>query len=409
MRTTSLSIGLMTLLAVSTVTLLCASAGAQQETILHSFSKTAGDGAFPTTSLLLDASGNLYGSASGGKYSSGMVFELTPTEGGSWSENILYNFDGKDGFGGPMIFDASGNLFGASYVGGPNGGGDVFELTSSPAGGWTEQVLHSFSREGSDRGYVSAGVIFDASGNLYGTTAFGGPHGSGSVYELSPASGGGWTSRDLYIFPASGLDGFTPYAGVTFDRAGNLYGTTYVGGAFGAGTVYELSPTAGGGWIEKVIYSFNDHNYQSGYYPSASLLIDASGNLYSTTTQGGPHKGGTVFELSPTSGGGWTQSVLYGFGAGKDGSDPSGVIFDAAGNLYGTTMTGGTYGYGTVFELSPHAGGSWIETILYEFGSSTTDGVYPEAGLVRDASGNLYGTTHAGGVFGYGTVFEITP
>jgi uncharacterized repeat protein (TIGR03803 family) len=399
----------MTLLAISAVTLPCTPAAAQQEAILHSFSKTGGDGAFPTASLLLDASGNLYGGASGGEFSSGIAFELIPAAGGTWTENILYVFDARNGFGGgSFIFDASGNLFGTSYTGGPNGGGAVYELSPS-SGGWTEQVLHSFSREGSDRGYVSAGVIFDASGNLYGTTAFGGPHGSGTVYELSPASGGGWTRKDLHIFPASGPDGSIPYPGVIFDAAGNLYGTTYVGGTFGAGTVYELSPSTAGGWTEKVIYSFNDHNYQSGYYPSASLLIDAAGNLYSTTTQGGPHKGGTVFELSPTAGGGWTGRVLYGFGAGKDGSDPSGVIFDAAGNLYGTTITGGTYGYGTVFELSPQAGGTWIENILYNFGSSSTDAVYPEAGLVRDASGNLYGTTDAGGAYGYGTVFEITP
>jgi uncharacterized repeat protein (TIGR03803 family) len=248
----------------------------------------------------------------------------------------------------------------------------VFELTPAAGGGWTEQVLHRFPDDnGTDGTAPVAGLIIDAAGNLYGTTSSGGTlFFRGTAFELTPAAGGVWTETVLHSF-GNGTDASEPRAGLIFDAAGNLYGTTAVGGTgsnciFGCGTVFELTPAAGGGWTEKVLYSFNA-NGTDGYSPEAGLIIDAAGNLYGTTYAGGTSSGcapygcGTVFELTPAAGGGWTETVLHNFGNGTDGSTPfAGLIFDAAGNLYGTTYYGGTGANegGTVFEFTaaPKAG-----------------------------------------------------
>jgi uncharacterized repeat protein (TIGR03803 family) len=229
---------------------------------------------------------------------------------------------------------------------------------------------------------------------------------------------GGWSEKVLHSF--NDTDGAYSSAGLIFDKNGNLYGTTLEGGdygcsASGCGTVFELTPTAGGGWTETVLLNFNGSD---GSGPQAGLIFDAAGNLYGTTVGGGtncpPFGCGTVFELTPTAGGGWTEKVLHSFGNGTDGANPfAGLIFDAAGNLYGTTYGGGTYrcgasGCGTAFELTPAAGGSWTETVLYSF-SRGNDGFEPEAGLIFDSAGNLYGTTAVGGTYDGGTVFELTP
>ena len=284
-------------------------------------------------------------------------------------------------------------------------------------GGSTERVLYSFDANGVDGYDPWAGLIFDAAGNLYGTTAEGGTYGScyggcGTVFELTPTAGGGWAEQVLYSF-GNGTDGAFPAAGLIFDAAGNLYGTTLGGGDYGYGTVFELTPTVGGGWTEQVLYSFN-LNGTDGVWPAANLIFDRSGNLYSTTWGGGEYEYncdngvpgcGTVFELSPTAGGGWTEQVLWNFGNGTDGTNPeAGLIFDAAGNLYGTTVNGGTYdncsygGCGTVFELTPTAGGGWTEQVLHNFGNGT-DGAYVYGGLIFDAAGNLYGTASGGGTY----------
>src|ERR1019366_934096 len=211
------------------------------------------------------------------------------------------------------------------------------------------KVLYSFIHNGTDGGFPQAGLIFDAAGNLYGTTSEGGTSsscsgGCGTVFELTPTAGGGWTEKVLHNFNSNGTDGANPYAGLIFDAAGNLYGTTTVGGTYYYGTVFELTPTAGGGWTEKVLHSFN-YNGTDGNNPQASLTIDAAGNLYGTTSGGGTYGNykGTVFELTPAAGGDWTETVLHNF-VGPDGAAPlAGLIFDAAGNLYGTTSGGGTY------------------------------------------------------------------
>ena len=308
-----------------------------------------------------------------------------------------------------LILDAAGNLYGTTQWGGTSTVGAVFELTPAAGGTWTEKVLHSFLNDGTDGVNPVAGLIFDGAGNLYGTTYQGGTYGDGTVFELTPAAGGTWTEQVLHNFNYDSTDGAGPHAGLIFDAAGNLYGTAASGGTYSYGTAFELTPAAGGTWTEKVLWNFGSG--ADGSYPQGGLIFDAAGNLYGTTTSGGAHGPGTVFELMPAGGGTWSERVVHSFGNGADGSGPyAGLIFDAAGNLYGTTHQGGTYGYpgGTVFELTPAAGGTWTEKGLYNFGSGT-DGAAPLAGLIFDAVGNLYGTTAAGGTSSVGTVFEFTP
>jgi uncharacterized repeat protein (TIGR03803 family) len=249
----------------------------------------------------------------------------------------------------------------------------------------------------------------DSSGNLYGTTFGGGASGYGTVFELSPAASGTWTEKFLYSFKGGSYDGLFPFAGLIMDSSGNLYGTTQGGGASGWGTVFELSPR--GTWNETILYSFSGGN--DGATPAAGLIMDSNGNLYGTTVEGGASRNGTVFELSPptTADGPWNETVLHAFKGGNDGAAPyAGLIMDSSGNLYGTTGGGGASGWGTVFELSPPTFGPlsrpWNETVLYAF-KGGNDGVDPLGGLIMDSQGNLYGTTSGGRALGYGTVFEL--
>jgi uncharacterized repeat protein (TIGR03803 family) len=408
MQSNRLYFGWRVMLAIFSVTLLAASSWAVTEQVLHSFNSNGKDGNSPYAGLIIDKSGNLYGTTLlGGTHAYGTVFELTPKSGGGWTEKILHDFDGADGYypQAGVIMDASGNLYGTTFAGGAHGVGTVYELL--PTGGrWTEKVLHSFSDNGKDGYQPYAGLTFDTPGNLYGTTYFGGTHGYGTVFELSPKTGG-WMETILYSFNGDGKDGYDVYSGVVFDKSGNLYGTTLWGGAYDYGTVYLLSRKAGGGWAEKVIHSFND-NGNDGYNPYAGVIVDASGNLYGTTLGGSDTNGsGTAYELSPKKVGGWAEKILNNV-IDADGSQPyGGLIFDSAGNLYGTTLYGGVNGKGNVFELTRKAG-QWTEQALYSF-NYDPDGGYPYAGLVLDGAGNLYGTTYQGGTYGYGTMFEITP
>jgi uncharacterized repeat protein (TIGR03803 family) len=407
-----------------------ATGGGWTEKVLHSFDST--DGANPNAGLVFDNSGNLYGTTWDGGNSGyecntcGTVFELTPSADGGWAETVLYKFcsltDCTDGSypSATLIFDAAGNLYGTTAFGGAYGWGTVFELTPKHGGGWTEKVLHSFT--GPDGAYPGGGLIFDAAGNLYGTTSNGGIYACGlsecgTVFELTPTASGGWTEQVLHNFSNS-PDGAGPGGALIFDAAGNLYGPTGGGGTYGVGTVFELTPTGRvGSWTEKVLYSFS--NSPDGAGPGGALIFDAGGNLYGTTGSGGTYGKGSVFELTPTPEEGWTEKVLHSFGNGTDGVAPdAGVIFDTIGNLYGTTQMGGTCQYqggagcGTVFELMPTRGGDWTEMVLYNFCTQTNclDGMNSYAGLIFDAAGNLYGTTMYGGAnFADGTVFELTP
>jgi uncharacterized repeat protein (TIGR03803 family) len=427
MRSKKLSLGLAVILDMFVIaTLMTATrAAAQTEKVLYAFGNNTADGFTLDGSLVSDSAGRLYGTtSSGGVFGVGMVFELRHTISGGWTERVLYNFkfNGRDGYApeANLIFDAAGNLYGTTASGGVHGDGTVFELTPKAGGGWTETVLFNFN--GTNGQFPRSGLIFDAAGNLYGTTSHGGSSyssgacsvgitlkGCGAVFELRPKAGR-WVERVLHSFNFDGTDGYNPTASLVFDTHGNLYGTTQGGGANNWGTVFELSH-AGGSWTETLLHSFNN-NGTDGADPSGPLTFDASGNLYGTTASGGVGNGfGTVFELTRASGGSWTETLLYSFqNNGADGIIPlSGLIFDASGNLYGTTGDGGALGFGTAFKLTPATGGGWTETLLHSFGSSN-DGQYPQASLIFDAAGNLYSTTNAGGGrCSCGTVFEITP
>ncbi len=330
----------------------------------------------------------------------------------------LYKFKGStDGnfSQASLIFDQAGNLYSTTTRGGA-GYGTVFELTPNQDGSWTESVLYSFTG-GADGADPFAGLIFDQAGNLYGTTYQGGSAGVGTVFELTPNLDGGWTQNVLHSFKNS--DGRYPVGGVIFGADGNLYGTTTNGGAAGQGTVFELTPNQDGSWTESVLHSFKGGR-DGGYPDHGSLIFDTAGNLYGATASGGKvgcnwlSPGcGTIFELKPNSDGRWTEQVLHRFSGGTDGATPQPtLIFDKSGNLYGTTLLGGAHGVGNVFELMPNSDGSWKQKVLHQFKGGNWG---PWAGVIFDQAGNLYGTTLAGGNLnacggqGCGVVFKLAP
>ncbi|HXM21312.1 MAG TPA: choice-of-anchor tandem repeat GloVer-containing protein [Terriglobales bacterium] len=349
----------------------------------------------------------------------GTVFTLTPSSGGSWKETVLHSFSGDDGaavYAG-LIFDSAGNLYGTTSRGGAHGAGLVFQLTPRHQC-WKETVLHSFALD-SDGNEPFAAVVLDKAGNLYGTTAGGGAYEGGIAFMLTPSSGG-WTENVLHNFGANGRDGVEPNVGLIFDTAGNLYGTTTWGGDYskscsiGCGTVFNLKPGSDGVWKEHVLHRFNwSSGGSDGTAPYAGLVFDRSGNLYGTTAGGGIYNHGTVFKLTRCPGGGWTETVLYAFKENLNGNSPfAGLVLDKAGNLYGTTAWGGIGscegGCGVVFKLTPGAQGIWTYSVLHRF-TGNRDGARPFAGLIFDKKGKLYGTTAYGGKDNAGVVFEVTP
>ncbi len=374
----------------------------------------------PEANLIFDASGNLYGTTVfGGQYNNGKVYKLSPNADGSWTESDLYTFTGGSDGGLPnaaVIFDASGNLYSSARQGGEYGYGVVYQLTPNSDGTWFESVLYSFTA-GSDGGYPWMGLIFDTAGNLYSTTREGGAYGDGVVYELTPNSDGTWTESVLYSF-SGGTDGANPcFGNLIFDAAGNLYGVTGGWDGGSKGTVFELTPNSDGTWTENVLHSFQGG--KDGARTVGALTFDQAGSLYGATYKGGKYGEGTVFKLTPGSGGIWSKRVIHQFKGkkGGDGSNPyAGVVFNTAGNLYGTTYDGGggrcSYqgpGCGTVFKLVPNSKGGWTEQILHRFDSGAA--ISPETAVLFDAAGNLYATTSNEG-YDYhtnGTVFEITP
>ena len=373
---------------------------AQTYTALHSFTGGS-DGGQPTAGLSMDQRGNFYGTASQGGQTQGQcgslgcgtVFKLTRNASG-WTFAVLYSFSGPDGSSpqARVVFGPDGALYGTTNDGGAYGYGAVFRLSPPPhvcarvSCPWTETVLYSF-HAGDDGQYPGYGdLTFDQAGNVYGTTSAGGDYGLGVVYELSPSSGG-WSQNILHGFAGNSTDGAVPAAGVVFDSAGNLYGTTLLGGGSdNAGTIYKLTPSASG-WSESILHSFT---VASGCAePSGGLLFDSLGNLYGTTL-GQP----ATYELSPSNGG-WTFRVLYRFSA-ATGSF-AGMTMDAAGNLYGTLALAEQ----EVFRLTP-SDGQWTLT-----GFDGGLGSFPHGSVILDAGGNLYTTASEGD--GDGVVFEITP
>ena len=436
--------------AVFIVSLVSAAAASWQEKLLLVFNGTNG-GAIPTSSLIFDSAGNLYGMASyGGDMNClpgtgcGVVFKLTPDSAGGWKESILYAFKGgRDGsnpgeYSG-LVFDGNGNLYGTTSTGGGSaacdngisGCGTVFKLTPTASGPWKETILYRFAG-GNGGALPGGGPIFDRQGNLYGTTELGGGSkhcglaGCGVIFELSPTPTGPWTIHTLHAFNGSpsgcgNCDGGAPTGPLVFDSVGSLYGTTTNGGNNNNGTAFELMPVAGGGWKYSLIYRFFPSS-TSGSFPFGGVVVDSQNNLYGTTLEGGAGTCndstgcGTVFELTANSGV-WTQTVLHSFLGGTEGQNPSfPLILDAAGNLYGSN-----YGSepvvcppscGTVFELSPSLSGNWTETTLFSF--NNIDGTISGA-LIFDPEGNLYGTAGRGGPptacqnDTCGLVFELTP
>jgi len=388
------------------LTLTAQPAHGQTYKVLYTFTGWA-DGANPRAGLTMDAGGNLYGTAyQGGPGGDGTVYRLKRS-GANWVFDRLYIFPGGSGGAAPwggVVFGPDGALYGTTTA-----DATVFGLRPQPKVCynalclWMHTVLH-----GLDSAPLFGSLIFDPSGNIYNTTVLGGL-GVGSVFELTP-SGGDWTETVVYNFSGSGSDGWAPYHGVVRDDAGNLYGTTLYGGDmttcanYGCGTVFRLTPS-GTGWTQDLLHRFQGGD--DGAFLYAGLIAGPSGNLYGATNAGGPSGGGTVFELTP-SGDGWTYSVIYRF---TGECFPVGnLVIDPAGNLYGT-CSGNGYVNGSVFKLTPSVS-SWTYTSLHDFAGGS-DGVGPMGDLMRDASGNLYGTTYAGGSSncdgGCGVVWEVTP
>ena len=348
--------------------------------VLHSFNPQP-DGGHPFAGLSRDAAGNLYGTTPwGGAAGSGTVFKADS----NGNETVLYSFTGgSDGavpFSG-LVRDAAGNLYGTTLSGGASSSGTVFKVDLAG----NETVLYNFAG-GSDGAAPFAGLVLDAAGSLYGTTQSGGASSSGTIFKVDSAG----NETVLYNF-TGGSDGANPIAGLVLDAAGNLYGTTNVGGTMGSGAVFKLDSFGN----DTVLYSFTGGS--DGGSPVASLVRDKAGNLYGTANLGGAAGNGTVFKLDSNG----NETVLYSFAGGSDGANPvAGLVRDAVGNLYGTTNLGGATGNGTVFKVDSTGN----ETVLYSF-TGGSDGASPKAGLVFDATGNLYGTTPSGGVSGCTIVY----
>jgi uncharacterized repeat protein (TIGR03803 family) len=420
MRSTKLSKRLQVLLAIGIASLLMTwtAASAQTEKVLHNFQSNGGaGGSNPMGGAIFGKNGSLYGTTyRGGTYFTGTVFSLTPKTGGGWTEQVVHIFnvtnDGSSPAAG-VVSDSAGNLYGTTYYGGVYNSGTVFELIAQSNGTFKEKILHSFNESNTGGAFPDAGLVFDSAGNLYGTTLDGGSStcsfGCGVVFELVPQANGNWTEKVVHPFTNNGVDGVNPLASLVLDGAGNLYGTTSGGGAHGQGTVFELSPNGSGGFTEKVLYSFAN-NGTDGYLPAGNVVLDVLGNVYGATQQGGAYTCGAVFELIPVSGS-WTENILYSFACNQDGAYPdSGLIFDAAGNLYGTTLdTQSNTPFGTAFKLIAGGSGSWTKKTLHTFVANGRDGYTPAGGLILDSLGNLYGTTGYGGMNAGGIVFEITP
>jgi len=398
------------------------------------------DGSNPNE-VILDAAGNLYGSAQYGgdidnceaPYGCGAIFKIDARG----HESVLYAFgfspsDGNQPYGG--VFRDSSGIYGTTTFGGTNGAGTVFRLSPPPRActtaicPWSESVLYSFGSGMFDTG-PAADLIRGANGNLYSTSASGGTgpcnDGCGTVFEVD-AHGNVSVVYNFQGPPADGREQGYLSTSLLLGADGSLYGTTPAGGTSDAGTVFKLTPS-GSGWTESVIYNFTGG--ADGFIPQQGLVADAQGNLFGTTSLGGgAANAGVVFKLTPN-GGSWTQSVIHTFTGPPDGAHPlsgTGLLRDNQGNLYGTTFGGGSeagncgsYGCGTVFKLTP-SGSGWTESILWSF-TDGPDGALPGGTLAMDGQGNLYGAALFGGGYldnpnctglaapGCGVIFKLTP
>jgi uncharacterized repeat protein (TIGR03803 family) len=394
-KNTLLGLYVAAIAALTTLTMSAMPAAAQTETILVNLQPNA-VGYSATEGVAFDSSGNLYGvTSSGGGDDSGAIFEMSPAGGGTWSAPVVI-LDVAGRPESPLVFHA-GNIFTTATFQGLEGG--VYEL-SPGAGGWTQDLLYDFQRR--DARAPWGNVAFDSSGNLYGTAQIGPIHPDlGAVYELTPTESGEWT--ESLPFVGGGLTyGSNPLWVIT-TPSGSLYVATEFGGAYQGGAVFQLTPSAEG-WTPSLMYAF-----PSGSSPCC-LTLDASGDVYGTTFGRGAYNAGSVFRLKKTASGAWGLKTLFSFGNGATGTFPtfSAPVLDSAGNLYGTTSSGGSGGAGVVYKLSPGARGNWAETVLHNFTSNGVDGITPYGGVVFGPDGNLYGTTYYGGLFNDGIVYELT-
>jgi uncharacterized repeat protein (TIGR03803 family) len=393
--------GALILIVLSASLLLTARpAQAQTESVLYSFTGTS-DGSFPTSSLTLN-NGNFYGTTSSGGLGFGTVFELSPNGTGGWTETTLYSFCPVAGCADGQNPTYSNVIFDSAgnlygtALGGGANGFGVVFELINAGGTWTESVLHSFTNS-PDGANPENGLIMDGAGNLYGIATTGGTgNGKGCVFELSP-SGSGWTEKVLYDISST-------HSALTLGPTGKIiYGTSF-------GTIFELTQNSSGVWVPTVLFTFNSADAATeGSNPVGTLVLDSAGNVYGTTLTGGVNNVGVVFKLTPTQTPPWTETLLYSFGGnaqfGPNGSTPvAGLLMDASGNLYGTTKTGGVKSAGTVYELVRGSKGAYKEHIVFSF--TGANGAQPKSSLIMDSAGYLYGTAFGGGANGDGAVFE---
>ncbi len=400
------------ILTVGTL-ILAAASYAGTENTLHGFQPSTGYA--PTSGVIFDGAGNLYGTAYYGGSTAcegvgcGVVFKLTPVGGGAWTYTEIYTFTGGADGSHPessLVFDAAGNLYGATggeYFRGEFG--TVFKLSPNSDGSWSFILIHAFG--GGIDGMEPYSLIIDEAGDLYGTTLRGGASNAGTAFSLTPTSGGNWKEILLHTFTGC-MDGAYP-TGLLLDSSGSLYGTTQLGGTAcypgGVGGVFKLTTRTGGGWQATVLHRFSGG--ADGGYPG-SLTFNSAGDLYGVASTGGNISNcqnygcGLVFRLTQGSNGGWNESILHKFNGGN-GLNPEAIIFNSSGTLYGTTKSGGS-GFGLVFSLNPNG----TENIIYQFGEGS-DGGGPVGPLIFDQAGNLYGGTEQGGPSDSGVVYEVTP
>jgi len=390
----------------ATFVILTALAHAQTLIVLHSLTGGTG-GDTPLAGVTLDQQGRIYGTTIyGGSRTDGMVYRLVH-QGEGWVFSPLYSFGLQQDDGNypqaRVLFGPDGLLYGTTAFGGAENEGTVFSLQPPPTAcksvlcPWVETILYSFTGGADGREPGFGDLTFDQAGDIYGTTDGGGNAGGGVVLELTRASGT-WTESVLWNF-TGGSDGGGPISGVIFDSAGNLYGSTNYGGANNFGTVYELSPTQSG-WSETTLYSFTSDTGPG----AGGLAMDAHGNLFGMTGDI-DDSFNVAFELTPQDGG-WSFSVLHTFGE-QEATPVVGPTLDSQGNLYGPLPTGGDSGDGEIFQLT-HSGDQWTYSPFYQF-IPCMDGCFPFGAVTFDANGNMYGTTSQGGPDGVGVVWEITP
>jgi uncharacterized repeat protein (TIGR03803 family) len=375
------------------IAFLATTASAQTFKVVHDFTGAV-DGANPLNGLMINSAGVMYGTANlGGAYDNGAVFSFA-----NGKLTRIYSFRAGNDGAKPQSFliqDKAGNLYGTTYAGGGYGDGTVYRISAT-----VETVLYHFGSHLHDGSAPEAGLAMDSAGNLYGTTMAGGASGHGTVFMLIRATNGTYTEKILHNFGAE-PDGSAPVAGVTLDAYGNLYGTTSIGGTYGYGTVFEL--VKAGSWAEKILHSFQ--NLTDGATPYAGLIAGPAGTLLGAATDGGQRGGGTVFQLTPSSGK-WIFSVVTSVpGWGISGTFRN-LMFDGVNTIYGTTHCDGGHTAGTVYKLAL-VNGKWVYTLLYTF-TGGTDGEFVFSNLVL-SGGKLFGTTNIGGTTGKGVIFQVAP